>query len=100
MYFLYPAIRLKQFNQHRSVFMHLFPNYATFFESLPPDTLILTPNQRLSRFVARQYDLWSLQGQRVSWEPVRTSSFNLWLQKLYQQLAMDPSSDVIPRQVL
>ncbi len=63
--------------------MQLLTEYQVIFSELKTDTFILTPNQRLSRFVQSQYGLWRQQQGKTAWPSLRCSSLNLWIQSLW-----------------
>lgn len=66
--------------------MHLFPQYQPLFERINPTTLVLTPNQRLARFLVKQFDVWCLaQNQPTTWPTLPCSSWGVWLQSLWDQ---------------
>ena len=64
--------------------MHFFPQYQPLFTRIDATTLVLTPNQRLARFLVKQYDLWH-SDRAISWPSLPCSSWNLWLQTLWNQ---------------
>jgi probable DNA repair protein len=64
--------------------VHLFPQYEPLFTRLDATTLVLTPNQRLARFLVKQYDLWH-SDRATTWPSLLCSSWSLWLQTLWDQ---------------
>lgn len=66
--------------------MHLFDQYETFFKEHNAGTLILTPNQRMSRFVQAQYNLWRASCGDGAWPSLRSHSLSVWVQLLWQTL--------------
>lgn len=56
-------------------------------EALGP-TLVLTPNNRLSRFVHRQYDKAALSKGKKAWAPVSCWSLQLWLTQQWQYFSL------------
>lgn len=57
-----------------------------WFESLAADTVVLTPNRRLSRFIQQQYAGYlRLQGRRA-WPTLPCYSINGWLHSLWDSL--------------
>ncbi len=47
-------------------------------------TLVLTPNNRLSRFVHRQFDQAALSAGKKAWAPIACWSLQLWLTQQWQ----------------
>lgn len=65
--------------------MHFFPQYHPLFTRIDAHTLVLTPNQRLARFLVKQYDLYSSAQTVTTWQTLPCSSWSLWLQTLWDQ---------------
>lgn len=66
--------------------MHLFPQYHPLFSRIDATTLVLTPNQRLARFLVKQFDIWSAaNGQTATWLTLPCKSWGIWLQGLWDQ---------------
>lgn len=79
--------------------MHLFPQYHPLFARLDAHTLVLTPNQRLARFLVKQYDLWH-SASATSWPSLPCSSWSLWLQTLWEQAQTTAAHPLAAGQIL
>lgn len=66
--------------------MQFFSQYEQLFDGLESGTLVLTPNQRMSRFVQGQYGLWRQGRGDLVWPSLNVFSFSVWLQSLWQSL--------------
>ncbi|WP_086933303.1 PD-(D/E)XK nuclease family protein [Agarilytica rhodophyticola] len=78
--------------------MKLVNAVADFFKKYPHDTLILTPNKRLGRFMQRQYALYQQAQSVTAWRSLSCLSMNAWLQRLWDSLnirQMDVTSSVV-----
>lgn len=78
------------------VHMPLFDCYRSFFSTVKAGSLILTPNQRLSRFVTDQYYLYLQLHHADGVDSFACAPLQGWVTQLYQQCASDrsPISDV------
>lgn len=75
--------------------MHFFPEYQKLFTGIDSDTLILTPNQRLSRFLTVQFDFWGKKQGKPVWPTLDCMSLSLWLVNLWERIqigAMHPKA--------
>lgn len=80
--------------------MHFFSEYEPLFGGLTSDTLVLTPNQRMSRFVQVQYGLWRQScGDRV-WPSLKTLSLSAWVQDLWRSLQASASHPAASNRLL
>ncbi len=68
--------------------MTFFDEYTKLFEKVEKSVLLLTPNQRLSRFVKSQYDSWQRNQKHRAWETIRVLSFSLWINNLYRDMSI------------
>lgn len=66
--------------------MRFFSQYEQLFSELEPRTLLLTPNQRMSRFVQAQYGLWRQSRGDHVWPSLKIHSFSVWVQNSWQSL--------------
>jgi len=57
-----------------------------WFDSLREDTVVLTPNRRLGRFVQQQYGCYQQLQGRQAWPTLPCFSINGWLQSLWEKL--------------
>ena len=57
-----------------------------WFESLQDDTVVLTPNRRLGRFVQQQYACHQQLRGRQAWPTLPCYSIDGWLQSLWEKL--------------
>lgn len=80
--------------------MHLFPQYLPLFSRINATTLVLTPNQRLARFLVKQYDLYNANAQASTWQTLPCSSWGVWLQGLWQQAQVGAVSELAAARVL
>lgn len=66
--------------------MRFFSQYISLFTSLRPQSVVLTPNQRLGRFVVTQYGLWQKQNGNSVWQGLTCQALPVWLQQQWQLL--------------
>ena len=64
-----------------------------WFESLAADTVVLTPNQRLSRFIQQQYAGFRQLQDRQAWPTLPCYSLSGWMQSLWDILQRGYFSD-------
>ncbi len=76
--------------------MTLFPGYAELFQAVDHHTVVITANQRLSRFLLSQWHIWqsSLRTQTETsqtqvWPELNCLSLPLWLERIWQQLLLN-----------
>ena len=62
--------------------MRLYHCYSDFFAELNGTEVILTPNQRLSRFVQQQFDCYQIAQNNTAWSSLACSSWSLWFTQL------------------
>lgn len=63
--------------------MTYFEEYTPLFEKVGPQTLVLSPNQRLSRFITEQFSIWTKNTQHAkSWPKLSVFSYQQWLTEL------------------
>ncbi len=60
----------------------VYPCYHAFFDKTPSDTVILTPNFRLSRFVQGQYQAYQ-QTRQKAWSPLQCLPINAFVQSVF-----------------
>lgn len=58
-------------------------SHYPFFQQLNPDTVVLTPNRRLSATLHKQYHLYQLEQQHQSWQTPRILPVISWIQQLW-----------------
>lgn len=58
---------------------------ASFFDSLKPDSLILTPNRRLCGFIESEYNQHQKVKNLTSWSAITIHPFSSWLKQVWQQ---------------
>lgn len=80
--------------------MHFFPQYQPLFARIDAATLVLTPNQRLARFLIKQYDLYCSAQAAPTWQTLPCSSWSLWLQTLWDQAQTGAVSPLAEGRVL
>ena len=56
-----------------------------WFDSLSEDTLICTPNQRLTRFYQAEYQRYQLAQGRQSFKPLECTALELWQSELWRK---------------
>jgi len=68
--------------------------YHSFFTSLTPQTLVLTPSRRLARHLLEAYADHQRQQGNCAWRVPRIMSLTDWLEELWQLLIQLPISDL------
>jgi ATP-dependent helicase/nuclease subunit B len=75
--------------------VRLFDQYRPLFQGPNSKTLVLTANQRMSRFVQTQYGLWRQSNGEHAWPSLNVFSLSVWVQRVWQGLqssAADPAA--------
>ncbi len=69
------------------------------FQQLDQNTIILTPNKRLSRFIQTQYALFQ---SNQAWVTLQCYSYSAWQQILWEEWQFSPSApvDILQSQIL
>lgn len=80
--------------------MRFFSEYEPLFNELAHDTLVLTPNQRLSRTVQAQYGLWRQSCGDQVWPSLKSTSISLWVQSLWQSLQLSATHPAASKRLL
>ena len=68
--------------------MQLYTCYRNFFQNLEPQTLVLTPNQRLSRFVAQQWDAFHQRSDQHAWPALNCQAWQQWCRNQHLMLGL------------
>lgn len=61
------------------------------FDLITPETILLTANKRLSRFVTQSYRTHQLNKGITHWESLTCLPFHTWLQQIFEQTLMNTS---------
>lgn len=68
--------------------------YETLLQVIDEQTIVITPNRRLSAYLHKSYQQKQLQAQHTVWLTPTILPLLSWLQNLWKQLASDPHSDM------
>lgn len=68
--------------------MSFFANYSELFTQIRSDTLLITANQRMSRFLKEQWNALQQSQQASAWQSLRCMSLQIWLDQLWNQMLL------------
>lgn len=68
--------------------MQLYTCYRNFFQNLAPQTLVLTPNQRLGRFVTQQWDEFHVRSDQHAWPALNCQAWQQWCRNQHLLLGL------------